>query len=298
MTFPEQPIPSTFFYRLRNLLLKVWPAFKDIFGSQVYVLASAIAFNAMLSFLPFTILVLSFCKEALHWPQGYQATLQLIAEYLPTGQDFIIRNIKAMLQARRQAPVLSMGLLIFTSMGILLPVELALNRAWGVEKNRSFLKNQLTSFLLVLTCGGLTVAAAAVIVTLKPILLSPAVGASREVALVLDRTLVKLTAFVLALSIIALIYYVLPNRKVTLAEVLPAAVFSGALWEIARYLFVACLPSLHFQRSYGPFTITVTLIVGAYISSLILLLGANLTAQNILPPLYRKTKDDKMTEPQ
>ena len=48
-----------------------------------------------------------------------------------------------------------MVLLLFTANGVFEPLEVALNRAWGVTRNRSYLKNQLLSFFLILLCGGL-----------------------------------------------------------------------------------------------------------------------------------------------
>lgn len=294
MNQPASTTSRTLLIQLKNLTHKVWPAIQDIFGSEVYVYASAIAFNAMLSFLPFSILILSFCKDVLEWPSGYEAALRLLSEYLPTGQEFIIRNLKVMLRARREAPALSMLLLIFTSMGTLLPVELALNRAWAVGQNRKFLNNQITSFLLILGCGGLTLGAVGLLVAAQGLIAATAGRFSEAMAQTLAGASLKLIAFILATSIFLLIYYALPNRKVKLAQIMPAAIFSGALWEGARYIFTWILPLLQFQKSFGPFSISITLIIGAYISSLIMLLGANLSAQNLLPPLaWRKGSESK-----
>jgi len=49
----------------------------------------------------------------------------------------------------------AMFLLLFTANGIFEPLEVALNRAWGVTRNRSYLKNQVVSLGLIFACGGL-----------------------------------------------------------------------------------------------------------------------------------------------
>ena len=49
----------------------------------------------------------------------------------------------------------SMVLLLFTANGIFEPLEVALNRAWGVTKNRSYLKNQLVALGMIFLCGAL-----------------------------------------------------------------------------------------------------------------------------------------------
>ena len=46
-------------------------------------------------------------------------------------------------------------MLLITSTGIFLPLEVALNRVWGFRNNRSYLGNQLISLGLVFACGSL-----------------------------------------------------------------------------------------------------------------------------------------------
>ena len=48
-----------------------------------------------------------------------------------------------------------MVLLLFTANGIFEPLEVALNRAWGEVKNRSYLKNQLVALGMIFLCGAL-----------------------------------------------------------------------------------------------------------------------------------------------
>jgi uncharacterized BrkB/YihY/UPF0761 family membrane protein len=59
------------------------------------------------------------------------------------------------------------------------------------------------------------------------------------------------------------------------------AVWVGLLWEVAHYIFVACLPLIDFRKTYGPFYVTVSLVMWAFVSSLLLLLGANLAALDV-----------------
>src|SRR5450755_409227 len=65
--------------------------------------------------------------------------------------SFLKRNLA--LQGRLQ--LTSMVLLLFTANGIFEPLEVALNRAWGEVKNRSYLKNQLVALGMIFLCGAL-----------------------------------------------------------------------------------------------------------------------------------------------
>ena len=52
-------------------------------------------------------------------------------------------------------------------------------------------------------------------------------------------------------------------------------------WEVAKQIYVVCLPLLDFHESYGPFYVSVTLIFWAFFSGLLLLGGAHLSAQDM-----------------
>ena len=56
----------------------MWPALYDLSTSEVYVYASAIAFNIMLSFFPFIVLVGSVLVNLLGWQHGYETIYRLL----------------------------------------------------------------------------------------------------------------------------------------------------------------------------------------------------------------------------
>ena len=59
---------------------------------------------------------------------------------------------------------------------------------------------------------------------------------------------------------------------------LPGAVLAGLLWEIAKYLFALTLSYLHYDEIYGSVGAVVAVLTWSYVSSLIMLFGAQLTA--------------------
>jgi membrane protein len=60
--------------------------------------------------------------------------------------------------------------------------------------------------------------------------------------------------------------------------VLPTAIVMGLLWELAKYLYILALPHLNFKEVYGPFYVSVGLMMWAFISGLLLLAGAYVSA--------------------
>jgi uncharacterized BrkB/YihY/UPF0761 family membrane protein len=71
-----------------------------------------------------------------------------------------------------------------------------------------------------------------------------------------------------------LIYWILPNRKVPWRPVLRTSFWTGLIWLAAKYAFILILPHLDLKSLYGPFYVSVGLLIWAYVSGLILFAGA------------------------
>jgi membrane protein len=121
--------------------------------TEVHTFAFSVAANAILSFFPFVMLLMTLIRRVFRSPAMYEVVLQLLRDYLPAGQEFVIRNLNAMVGARHPAQIASLLILLVTSTGIFLPLEVALNRIWGFPDNRSYLGNQLISLGLAFWCG-------------------------------------------------------------------------------------------------------------------------------------------------
>src|SRR5271157_2793210 len=113
--------------------------------TEVHTFAFSVAANAILSFFPFLLLLMTLIRYVFHSRVMYTVVESLLRDYIPTGQDFVIRNLNAMVEAHHRAQIFSLVMLLITSTGIFLPLEVALNRVWGFRNNRSYLGNQLIS---------------------------------------------------------------------------------------------------------------------------------------------------------
>jgi uncharacterized BrkB/YihY/UPF0761 family membrane protein len=85
-------------------------------------------------------------------------------------------------------------------------------------------------------------------------------------------------AVVASILMFFLVYWILPHRKIPASAVLPTAVVIGLAWEVAKYLYVLALPRLDFESVYGPFRVSVGLMMWAFLSGLMLLAGAHFSA--------------------
>ena len=132
---------------------RVLPLARYLMRTEVHTYAFSVAANAILSFFPFVLLMLVLTRKVLHSKLMNGIVLQLLRDYLPVSQDYVIRNLNLLVAARNRAAFASLAILLITSTGIFLPLEVALNRVWGFPENRPYWKNQLVSLGLALASG-------------------------------------------------------------------------------------------------------------------------------------------------
>ena len=258
-------------YRLRrdgNAIIKY------LLDSEVHTFAFSVAANAILSFIPFIVLLYTIAISVFHSSAMADAVSQMVFYFFPSNQDFIIKNL--MIEAPRHGvQLVSLVMILISCTGIFLPLEVALNQAWGVTKSRNYLMNQLVAFGL----AGLMV-----LLGLISVLLSA--GQRQAVAFLffhhtdnlvynsISYIWLALCTGVACILFFFAIYWLLPNCKVPWRPVLRASIVVGLIWLFSKYVFVAILPHLDLKALYGPFYVSVGLLIWAYVSGLILFAGA------------------------
>jgi len=250
-----------------------------LLDSEVHTFAFSVAANAILSFIPFIVMLYTIAEGVLHSQQMVEVIGDFVKYLLPSGQDMVIRNLTRVAASHGGVRVVSLVMILVSCTGIFLPLEVALNRSWGVAKSRNYLMNQLIALGLALWM---------VILGMASILLN---AGERTIVTVIffghtDNFAYRfISASWLAMSTAGAsilfffsIYWLLPNRKLPARPVLRVSIVTGLLWVGAKYIFVAVLPRLDLWAMYGPFSVSVGLLLWAYVSGLLLFAGAQFSA--------------------
>ena len=277
----EEPAKKSKWYRWRKDGTALLSYLLD---SEVHTFAFSVAANAILSFIPFTVLLYTLSRSVFHSQMMVKVVDDMVNYFLPSvaSQDWVANNLEAA-AAHQGVQAFSLLMILIACTGIFLPLEVALNQAWGVTKSRNYLQNQVIAFGLAIIM---------VVLGMSSILLN---AAARDVLkfLFVHHTDIKVIDFVLnfayqstcfvllaattgvaSILFFFSIYWLLPNRKVPWRSVLRTSIYTGVIWLVARYLFVAALPHLDLKALYGPFFVSVGLLFWAYVSGLILFAGA------------------------
>jgi membrane protein len=218
----------------------------------------------------------------------------MMKNLLPVGQEFVMRNMQLLTHPHKGTQFFSVVMLLITSTGVFLPLEVALNRVWGVRQNRSYLHNQAVSLGLAFAVGVLAMASVASTASQQTILTWVFLDHTDNwVFQFISYGFLRLCAGLASILLFFLIYWVLPYRKIPARAVLPTAIVIGLLWQMAKVLYIRALPWLDFQSVYGPFYISVGLMMWAFLSGLLLLAGAHFSATRHTLKLARQVETEE-----
>ena len=78
---------------------------KYLLRTDVHTFAFSVAANSILSFFPFVVLLMTLIRRVFHSRVMGDVVVELLRDYLPAGQEFVIRNLNAMVTSRQQVQI-------------------------------------------------------------------------------------------------------------------------------------------------------------------------------------------------
>jgi uncharacterized BrkB/YihY/UPF0761 family membrane protein len=257
--------------------------------TEAHVYALAVAASVLVAFFPFCLVMTGFFRNVLHWPAAEEAVKLAIGDLFGgrwgvgagrSAGEFIAYNLQTWFDVNK-IEITAMFLLLFTANGIFEPLEVALNRAWGVTKNRSYLMNQIVSLGLIFACGGLALISL-MFTAVNTQWISASSGSIGQISGFLDSLFFKLAALPVSIFALFLVYWLLPNRQIDPRRIAPVAILVGFCLEALKYVYLWVYPLLRakLEREYSAFQYSVTLVLWSFMGALIVLAGAHWTANH------------------
>jgi YihY family inner membrane protein len=265
--------------------------------TDVHTYAFSVAANSILSLFPFIVLLLTISRNIFHSRQMEQVVADMMKNLLPVAPEFVMRNMQLLAHPHKGTQIFSVVMLLISSTGVFLPLEVALNGVWGVRQNRSYLHNQAVSLGLALAVGFLAMVAVASTASQRTILSWIFIGHTDNIVFnFISFGFLRICAALASILLFFLIYWILPHRKIPPRAVVPTAIVVGLLWQFAKVLYIRALPWLDFQSVYGPFYISVGLMLWAFLTGLLLLAGANFSATRYTLKLARQAEAEEAAD--
>jgi len=212
--------------------------------------------------------------------------LTRIVEVYPASAKFLRETIRS-LSSLSPGIIITCGVIVlWAGSWVFSVIERSLNRIWRTT-SRTFWHGRAMTIGMIGIVGVLlssSVLITSVLVALQEMAarLSPRQLERYALLPVLGSALLQVifagVSVLVTITLFVLVYRFLPKAEVSLRDTVPGAVIGGLLWEAAKYIFAWSLNYFHYDEIYGPVGAVVAVLTWSYVSSLILLFGAQLTA--------------------
>jgi len=263
--------------RIKGVLRASLPEF---LREDSLTLSASIAYYSLLCVFPLLLLLTAVAGVYVrHHELTYRLEI-LLERFLPIKADVILENMAAVTRNYGRVGLASFLLLLWSSSGMFLPLEKALNRAWSVDRERSWWRSRLVAFEMTLL-GVLLVTISLVLIGVSFYLkahLTVTLAVPALLASFAYRLLIAVASFALAFVMLLIVMARLPNRRLRLREALPSALLTAVLWDVARVLFTLFLPHFNYRHVYGSIGVLVAFMTWVYISAAVTLFGAQVSS--------------------
>jgi membrane protein len=249
---------------------------------DLFTSAAAMSYFGLMALFPALLLLLAMSNKL---AAGSQMLAQAVDVY-PGSSKFLRDTIEGFANLGFGAIVTCVVLVFWAGSWVFAVAERALNRIWGTT-SRTFLHGRALTLGMVAMVGvllSLSVMVTSILVGLREMTgrLSPRQIARYPLLASVGsgfwQVLFAAGSYLITVALMVLVYRFMPRVSVSLRDTLPGALLAGLLWELAKYIFASSLGYFHYDQIYGSVGAVVAVLTWSYVSSLIMLFGAQLTA--------------------
>jgi len=274
---------AAFGRRLLRFVLGLVQRFVEDHGVQT---AGSLTFTTLLSIVPLLTVALSLATAFPVFREGTEALQNYVVQnFLPEagGAKVIVAQINEFTAKAGQLTAIGLAFLGVTAIMLMLTIDESMNRVFRVHRPRP-LAQKLLMYWGVLTLGPVLIGMS---LSLTTFLVGASLGLMRMGTLAHD--ILRGVPFLFTWAALTLIYLVVPNRRIVLWHALVGAFCAGVAFEATKRGFALYLENFPtYTLIYGAFATLPIFLLWVYVSWLIVLIGATITA--MLPAF---TADDE-----
>jgi len=243
--------------------------------------AATMAFFALFSLFPLVLLLVVVGGTVLKHSMTGEEILETAIRILPVSQDLIRRNLVAILDSRGTVGAVGLVGLLWASTSVFTTLIHNLNRAWPDAPPRGVVHARLTAVLQVI----LALVLLSSFLVAQTLLRLPEewrltdIGAGLRLPFFASTPSRLIFSFSFFLTLV-LLYWWVPKVRVRWREAVGGAVVAATTIHAATTLFLGVLDSglAKYNLVYGSLGALLALMTWAYITSLLLLYGAHVSA--------------------
>jgi membrane protein len=253
--------------------------------------AGSMAYFSVLSIVNLFVLGVVVTSVAVGEAAARQFIIDRVTSGSPIDPTLVGDLIDHALASRGGITVLGLVLVTWGALGAFAALSGGIGKVFqDAAPRRPFWQDRLIGLLLLVTAGALGLGSVVIGIATDILarLARPVAGAGPgdlllgAVGVVLPMVTVFAAFFV--------IYRVVPNRRLTAAEIWPGALVATVLWTALRLGFTVYATRIaRYDSVFGPIAAGISLLVFLYFSSVIVLVGAEVTRASALEDEQRTT---------
>jgi membrane protein len=268
----------------RGILGVTTSAVNNFIAANAADAASSIAYYALFSLFPLLLFLIAVGSSVLKSAKVQEQVLLFAREAFPPAQELVAQNIRQILELRSTVGIVALVGLLWAATGVFTVLARHINRAWHAAETRNFLEGRLIALAMVgvlMALLFLSLVASTVFSILAQFNIGiPFLGGTSLYGTVSWRLLAALVPGLLTFVMFLGLYRWTPNTRVEWREATWGALVATIGWEITKFGFGWYIRSglTTFDLAYGSLGAVVVLMLWIYLSSLIVLFGAHLSA--------------------
>lgn len=261
----------------KEVLFATLAAFTE---DRVATMAAALAYYTFFSIAPLILIAIAIAGAIFGDDAARGALSEQMAGLVGQQTAEAIEGLVASASGPRSGVLASLGgavAILFGATGVFAELQDALNTVWKappVQRNAvtSFFRTRFRSFTVVLGVGFLLLVS-----LLVSVALSTVCGWFGECTAGFARVVESIISFVITTVLFALIFKLLPDVKVEWRDVLLGAAITAVLFTLGKFALGLVLGRTTFLSTYGTAASLAALLLWVHYSSMILLIGAELS---------------------
>jgi membrane protein len=248
-------------------------------------MAAGMAFYALLALVPLLLGFLAVLGVVLRSPQAQQGFLELVTSHLPVPDSaelvqLVQRNLEGVVRLRGALALGAVFGFIGTGGMLFAAIGRSVNRAWGIYQDRPSYLGQPLRWGLALAVGGVLLVTTWANIVVELLVQGVPDLPGQRVLVVSGEVALWVVPGTASFLVFLLIYRFVPYGKTYWRYVWPGALVAALLVEVGKELFVWYLENLAvYNRVYGQLYSAIALLSWVYLSALILVLGAHISAR-------------------
>jgi len=254
-------------------------------------LAAAISYYLLLSLFPLALAAISILSYVSRSPDVQANVTKAITDVLPVSGDFVSTTIRDVAPGWGAASAIGIVGLLWAGTGVFNATRKSLNTAWGIKQPRSFLRERLIEFIMMLGLGVFLIVYVGMTAAFNFFQSTNVLGGRFVEGGIFWESMVILASIAIAFVGFFLLYEFIPNTRVPWRHVWVGALIAAVLFEIVKNIFVWFVGKFAtYNLVYGSIGTIIALMTWSYISAMILLFCAKLIS------IYPRMKSSLLAE--